>query len=66
MQNEMVSVDTAAAVMGVSKRTLWRWLGVGTLQRQGTDDRGRVMLALGEVLPRLCMPLSLRSGGGAQ
>lgn len=62
--NELVSVDTAAAVMGVSKRTLWRWLSGGTLQRQGLDERGRVMIAFADIAPRLCVALSVSSGGG--
>lgn len=62
--NELVSLDTAAAVMGVSKRTLWRWLGSGALQRQGMDERGRVMIAFSDIAPRLCVALSVSSGGG--
>ena len=62
--NEWVSVDTAAAVMGLSKRTLWRWLGSGSLQRQGMDERGRVMIAFSDIAPRLCVAFSGPSGGG--
>lgn len=62
--NEWVSVDTAAAVTGVSKRTLWRWLGTGTLRRQGMDERGRVMIAFSDIAPKLCVALSVSSGGG--
>src|SRR5690606_7545673 len=62
--DELVSVDTAAAVTGVSKRTLWRWLGSGSLQRQGMDERGRVMVAFSDIAPRLCVAFSAPSGGG--
>src|SRR5690554_7809551 len=64
MVDELVSVDTAAAVTGVSKRTLWRWLGSGSLQRQGMDERGRVMVAFSDIAPRLCVAFAAPSGGG--
>lgn len=62
MQNNVVSVDAAAAVMGVSKRTLWRWLSNGSLQRQGVDERGRIMLAFADVAPKLCVTFAGGSG----
>lgn len=62
--DDLVSVDTAAAVTGVSKRTLWRWLSTGALQRQGMDERGRVMISFAEIAPRLCVALSASSRGG--
>lgn len=59
-----ISIDTAALLIGTSKRTLWRRLSAGTLQRHSTDERGRVMLALSDLAEQLCVTLSSGSVGG--
>lgn len=51
----VISIDTAAVMTATSKRTLWRRLSSGQLQRQGTDERGRVMLALADISPKFCI-----------
>ena len=56
--NDVVSIDTAALMMDLSKRTLWRRLSAGTLQRHSMDERGRVMLALADIAAHFCVPLS--------
>lgn len=63
---DVVSLDTAALVTGTSKRTLWRRLSAGKLQRHSMDERGRVMLALADIAEHICLPFSADSakGGG--
>lgn len=56
--NDVVSIDTAALVTGTSKRTLWRRLSAGKLQRHSMDERGRVMLALADIAEHICLPFS--------
>ena len=64
--NDVVSIDTAALMMDLSKRTLWRRLSAGTLQRHSMDERGRVMLALADIAELFCVQLSDKpaEGGG--
>ena len=52
---QVISIDTAAAITATSKRTLWRRLSAGQLHRQGTDERGRAMVALEDILPKICI-----------
>lgn len=65
--NDVVSLDTAALVTGTSKRTLWRRLSAGKLQRHSMDERGRVMLALADIAEHICLPFSAdpARGGGS-
>jgi len=60
----VVSIDTAALLIDASKRTLWRRLSAGKLQRHSMDERGRVMLALADIAEHFCVPLSLEPAGG--
>ena len=53
--SHLISVDTAAVVAGVSKRTVWRWLGSGDIEHRGLDVRGRAMLAYADIKPKLCI-----------
>lgn len=53
--SHLISVDTAVVVTGVTKRTLWRWLGSGAIEHRGMDQRGRTMLAYADIKPKLCM-----------
>lgn len=53
--SHLISVDTAVVVAGVSKRTLWRWLGSGVIEHRGMDERGRAMLAYADIKPKLCV-----------
>lgn len=53
----LISVDTAAVLTGMTKRTLWRWLGDGTVRHQGTDARGRTLLDIDDIRHRLCISL---------
>ncbi len=62
--NDVVSIDTAALLIDASKRTLWRRLSAGKLQRHSMDERGRVMLALADIAEHFCVPLSLEPAGG--
>ncbi|MGI6408174.1 MAG: tetratricopeptide repeat protein [Thiopseudomonas sp.] len=53
--SHLISLDTAVVVTGVTKRTLWRWLGSGAIEHRGMDQRGRAMLAYTDIKPKLCM-----------
>ena len=64
--NDVVSIDTAALMMDLSKRTLWRRLSAGTLQRHSMDERGRVMLALADIAEHFCVQLSDEPAGGGR
>ena len=55
--NLAISLDTAALVSDVSKRTLWRRLDDGQITRQENDSRGRAMLTLADLVPMLCVPI---------
>lgn len=55
--NLAISLDTAALVIDVSKRTLWRRLDNGQITRQENDSRGRAMLTLTDLVPMLCVPI---------
>lgn len=54
----VISMDTAALVTDTSKRTLWRRLSAGKLQRHSMDEQGRVMLAFKDIEAQLCIVLS--------
>lgn len=64
MVDYVLSIDSAALLTDTSKRTLWRHLSAGKLQRHGMDERGRVMLSLTELASSLCVALSAEMGGG--
>ena len=53
--SHLISVDTAVVVTGVTKRTLWRWLGSGVIEHRGMDQRGKTMLAYADIKPKLCI-----------
>lgn len=47
-----INIDTAAMLMDVSKRTLWRYLSDNRLTTLPKDEDGRVMLLVAEVAER--------------
>jgi len=53
----MISVEAAAALTDLSRRTLWRRIGGGALPRGKDDARGRAMIELEAVLPFVTLPL---------
>ena len=55
--NLAISLDTAALITDVRKRTLWRRLDDGQISRQENDSRGRAMLTLADLVPMLCVPI---------
>lgn len=55
--SHLISVDTAAVVAGVTKRTVWRWLGSDVIEHRGMDERGRATLAYADIKPKLCITL---------
>lgn len=52
-----ISLDTAAIVTDVSKRTLWRWINDERLIRQKNDKRGRAMLKIDDIAPMFCIKI---------
>lgn len=52
---KIISLDTAAVLVDVSKRTLWRWINDGKIVRKGTDKRGRAMLEIDNIIPIICI-----------
>lgn len=52
-----ISVDTAATLMGISKRTLWRHLADGQYSPQPKNPQGRTVLLLTEVAPKFSIEL---------
>lgn len=62
MRAEFVSLDASIVVTGLSKRTLWRRVSDGALQKAGEDARGRVLLYVDEVIRLMHAPLSMEDG----
>jgi len=54
-----INLDAAAMVTKVSKRTLWRRLSEGQITRQDNDGEGRTMVTVKDIVPMLCVPLTL-------
>lgn len=52
-----ISLESAIALTGLSRRTWWRHIAEGQVNRVADDARGRAMLAWADVLPRLSAPL---------
>lgn len=60
-----ISVDTAALLMEISKRTLWRHLADGRYRQLPRDAQGRTTLLLSEVAPRFTFELPGADDPGA-
>ncbi len=58
----VISVDTAALLMEISKRTLWRHLADGRYRQLPRDAQGRSTLLLSEAAPKFTVTLSGESG----
>ncbi|MFT3777080.1 MAG: hypothetical protein QM772_02185 [Ottowia sp.] len=54
---DMISLDAAVALTGISRSTLWRRVTDGRIGKGGKDARGRATLALADVLPLVSVPL---------
>lgn len=55
--NKNISLDTAAVLTDVNKRTLWRWINDKKLIRQENDKRGRAMLKINDIAPMFCIQI---------
>jgi TPR repeat protein len=55
---EAISLDTAIAISGKSRRTWWRRIAEGVVRRVADDARGRAMLSWSEVMPYVCIPMT--------
>ncbi len=62
MPTDLISLDSAIVVTGLSKRTLWRRVSDGHIRKAGEDHRGRALLAVTEVLPLMRSPLGPEDG----
>lgn len=51
-----VSLDTAVTVSGTSKRTWWRRISDGTVQKLPADAKGRAMVSLDDFIQSLPAP----------
>ena len=54
---DMISLDAAVAITGISRSTLWRRVTDGRIGKGGKDARGRALLVLADVLPLTEVPL---------
>ena len=55
----LISLNTAAHLMGVSKRTLWRRIAAGNLLvSRSADSQGRTLLSLDAIAGDLGLPLN--------
>ena len=52
-----ISLDAAIVMTKRSKRTWWRRISEGAVNKVGSDAHGRAMLAFDEVAPLICIPL---------
>ena len=52
-------MDAATIVTQVSRRTLWRRLSEGRITRQADDEAGRTMITFENIVPMLCVPMTL-------
>ena len=56
--SKAISLDTAAVVTQISKRTIQRRLSDGTITRQDNDKKGRAMLSFDDVVPIVCVSVA--------
>ena len=54
---DMISLDAAVAITGISRSTLWRRVTAGRIGKGGKDARSRALLVLADVLPLTEVPL---------
>ena len=55
----LISLNTAAHLMGVSKRTLWRRIAAGSLAvSRSADSQGRTLLSLDNIAGDIGLPLN--------
>ena len=54
---DMISLDAAVAITGISRSTLWRRVTDGRIGKGGKDARSRALLVLADVLPLAGVPL---------
>ena len=54
---DMISLDAAVAITGISRSTLWRRVTDGRIGKGGKDARSRALLVLADVLPLAEVPL---------
>lgn len=57
MNTTTISIDTTSAITELSRRTWWRRISAGEVNRMADDDRGRTMLLWEEVAPHICVPI---------
>lgn len=54
---ELISLDSAMVVTGLSKRTFWRRIEDGQIARHTDDSRGRAMISVRDIASIICIPV---------
>ncbi|WP_426166278.1 tetratricopeptide repeat protein [Polaromonas sp. DSP2-3-2b2] len=54
---DAISLDATIAITALSRRTWWRRISQGTINRVSDDERGRAMLSWAEVVSHICLPM---------
>ena len=52
-----ISLDATIAITALSRRTWWRRISQGMVNRVSDDLRGRAMLCWAEIVPHICIPM---------
>jgi hypothetical protein len=58
ISSDLISLQAAVTLTDKSRRTLWRRVSDGSLQRGPGDGQGRTMVWLDEVLADACLPFT--------
>lgn len=53
-----ISLDSVIAITGKSRRTWWRRISEGDINRAPDDEKGRAMLSWSDVAPHVCIPMT--------
>ena len=54
---DAISLDATIAITALSRRTWWRRISQGAVNRVSDDKRGRTMLSWAKVVPYICIPM---------
>jgi TPR repeat protein len=57
MRMDAISLDATIAITALSRRTWWRRISQGAVNRVSDDERGRAMLSWVEVMQHICIPI---------
>lgn len=54
---KVISLDTAVAVTGISKRTWWRRISDGSVQKLAADAKGRALVSVADFQSSMARPI---------